>query len=114
MIYLRKKLTSALTVVDRDHISLVLQECHNCPYMGYMSEYRTKERGASTSWWPKWEQELSEYLNTCESYQKAKRKDETKYVLLQHIEEPKHLWKPSKRTGLQDLSQEAKKASMLA
>ncbi|MBW0479828.1 hypothetical protein O181_019543 [Austropuccinia psidii MF-1] len=66
LIYHRKKHTSALTVVDRDHISLVLQECHDCPYMGHMNEDRTKERVASTAWWPKWEQELSEYINNCE------------------------------------------------
>ncbi|MBW0492692.1 hypothetical protein O181_032407 [Austropuccinia psidii MF-1] len=52
--------TSALTVVERDHISLILQECHYCPYMGHMSEERTKERLSSTAWWPRWEQELSE------------------------------------------------------
>ncbi|MBW0499708.1 hypothetical protein O181_039423 [Austropuccinia psidii MF-1] len=52
--------TSALTVVDRDHISLILQECNDCPYMGHMSEDRTKERVESTAWWPKWEQELTE------------------------------------------------------
>ncbi|MBW0542554.1 hypothetical protein O181_082269 [Austropuccinia psidii MF-1] len=28
--------------------------------MGHMSEDRTKQRVASTVWWPKWEQELSE------------------------------------------------------
>ncbi|MBW0544946.1 hypothetical protein O181_084661 [Austropuccinia psidii MF-1] len=60
LLYHREKHTSALTVVDRDHISLILQECHYCPYMGHMSEDRTKERVASTAWWPKWEQELSE------------------------------------------------------
>ncbi|MBW0522917.1 hypothetical protein O181_062632 [Austropuccinia psidii MF-1] len=54
--YHRDKHTSALTVVDRDHISLNLQECHDCPYLGYMSEEMTKKRVASTSWWPKWEQ----------------------------------------------------------
>ncbi|MBW0480536.1 hypothetical protein O181_020251 [Austropuccinia psidii MF-1] len=58
LLYHREKNTSALTVVDRDHISLILQECHNCPYMGHMSEDRTKERVASAAWWPKWEQEL--------------------------------------------------------
>ncbi|MBW0558088.1 hypothetical protein O181_097803 [Austropuccinia psidii MF-1] len=42
--------------------------------MGHMSEYRSKERVASTAWWPKWEQELSEYINTCEICQKANRK----------------------------------------
>ncbi|MBW0513669.1 hypothetical protein O181_053384 [Austropuccinia psidii MF-1] len=74
LLYHREKHTSALTVVDRDHISLVLQECHDCPYMGHMSEDRTKERVASTAWWPKWEQELGENINNCERCQKANRK----------------------------------------
>ncbi|MBW0476270.1 hypothetical protein O181_015985 [Austropuccinia psidii MF-1] len=60
LLYQREKHTSALTVVDRDHISLILQECHDLPYMGHMSEDRIKERVASTAWWPKWEQELKE------------------------------------------------------
>ncbi|MBW0588371.1 hypothetical protein O181_128086 [Austropuccinia psidii MF-1] len=70
LLYHRERHTSALTVVDRDHISLILQECHECPYMGHMSEDRTKERVASTALWPKWEQELSEYINTCERCQR--------------------------------------------
>ncbi|MBW0580826.1 hypothetical protein O181_120541, partial [Austropuccinia psidii MF-1] len=92
LLYHREKHTSALTVVDRDHISLILLDCHDCPYMGHMSEDRTKERVASTDWWPKWEQELSEYINTCERCQKANRKHGTKYGLIQHIDEPKHPW----------------------
>ncbi|MBW0473771.1 hypothetical protein O181_013486 [Austropuccinia psidii MF-1] len=60
--------------------------------MGHLSEDRTKERVESTAWWPKWEKELSEYINTCERFQKAKRKHGKKYGLLQHIEEPKHPW----------------------
>ncbi|MBW0548679.1 hypothetical protein O181_088394 [Austropuccinia psidii MF-1] len=72
LLYHREKHTSALTVVDRYHISLILQECHDCPYMGHMSEDRTKERVESTAWWPKLEQELSEYINTCERFQKVK------------------------------------------
>ncbi|MBW0551057.1 hypothetical protein O181_090772 [Austropuccinia psidii MF-1] len=90
--YHREKHTSALTLVDRDHISLILQECHYCPSMGHMSEDRTKERVASTAWWPKWEQELSEYIKTCERCQKENRKHGKKDGLLQHIEDPKHLW----------------------
>ncbi|MBW0523117.1 hypothetical protein O181_062832 [Austropuccinia psidii MF-1] len=92
LLYHREKHTSALTVVDRDHISLILQECHDCPYMGHKSEDRTKERVASTAWWPKWEQLMSEYINTCEICQKANRKHGKKYGLLQHTEEPKHPW----------------------
>ncbi|MBW0576761.1 hypothetical protein O181_116476 [Austropuccinia psidii MF-1] len=73
LLYHREKHTSALAVVDRDHISLILQECHDCSYMGHMSEDRTRERVASTAWWPKPEQELSEYINTCDRCQKENR-----------------------------------------
>ncbi|MBW0579444.1 hypothetical protein O181_119159 [Austropuccinia psidii MF-1] len=66
LLYHREKHTSALTIIDREHIYLILQEFHDCPYMGHMSEDRTKERVASTAWWPKWEPELREYINTCE------------------------------------------------
>ncbi|MBW0570230.1 hypothetical protein O181_109945 [Austropuccinia psidii MF-1] len=92
LLYHREKHASALTVVDREHISLILQELHDCPYMRHMSEDRTTERVVSTSWWPKLEQELSEYINSCERCQKANRKHGKKYGLLQHIEEPKHPW----------------------
>ncbi|MBW0467714.1 hypothetical protein O181_007429 [Austropuccinia psidii MF-1] len=57
LLYHIEKHTSALPIIDRDPISLILQECHDCPYMGHMSEDRTKERVESTAWWPKWEQE---------------------------------------------------------
>ncbi|MBW0541808.1 hypothetical protein O181_081523 [Austropuccinia psidii MF-1] len=33
LLYHREKHTSALTRIDRDHISLILQEFHDCPYM---------------------------------------------------------------------------------
>ncbi|MBW0541837.1 hypothetical protein O181_081552 [Austropuccinia psidii MF-1] len=92
LLYHSNKHTSSLTIIYRDHISLILQECHDFPYMGHMSEDRTKERVASTDWWSKWEQELSEYINTCERFQKANRKHGKKYELLQHLEEPKYPW----------------------
>ncbi|MBW0528654.1 hypothetical protein O181_068369 [Austropuccinia psidii MF-1] len=92
LLYHIEKHTSALTVIDRDHISLILQECHDCPYMRHMSEDKTKGRVASTVWWPKWEPELSKYINTCKRCQQDNRKHGKKYGLLQHIEEPKHPW----------------------
>ncbi|MBW0507304.1 hypothetical protein O181_047019 [Austropuccinia psidii MF-1] len=90
LLYHREKHTSAPTLVNRDHFSLIVQECHDCLYMGHMSEERTKDRVASTSWWPKWKQELSDYINTFERCQKANRKHGKKYGLLQHIEEPQY------------------------
>ncbi|MBW0504816.1 hypothetical protein O181_044531 [Austropuccinia psidii MF-1] len=59
LLYHRQKHTSALAIIDRDRISLILQECNDCPYVGHMSEDRTKEKVASTALWPKWEQEFS-------------------------------------------------------
>ncbi|MBW0555263.1 hypothetical protein O181_094978 [Austropuccinia psidii MF-1] len=50
LLYHREKHTSALTVVDRENISLILHEFHDFPYMGHMSEDRTKERVGSTAW----------------------------------------------------------------
>ncbi|MBW0584997.1 hypothetical protein O181_124712 [Austropuccinia psidii MF-1] len=75
-----------------DYILLILQECHAHPYIGHMSEERTKERVARTAWWPKWEQEFHEYINTCERFQKVKQKNGKKSGLLQHMKEPKHPW----------------------
>ncbi|MBW0474321.1 hypothetical protein O181_014036 [Austropuccinia psidii MF-1] len=59
LLYHREKHTSVLTVIDRDHISLIMEECHAFPYMGQMSKDRTKERVKRTAWWPQWEQKLS-------------------------------------------------------
>ncbi|MBW0492209.1 hypothetical protein O181_031924 [Austropuccinia psidii MF-1] len=56
LLYHREKKTSAIMIIDRDQTVLILQECHDCPYMGHMSEDRTKERVGSTALWPKWEQ----------------------------------------------------------
>ncbi|MBW0476860.1 hypothetical protein O181_016575 [Austropuccinia psidii MF-1] len=70
LLYHREKHISDLTIIDTDHISLILQECHDFTYMGHISEDRSKEWVASTAWSPKWEQELSEYIKTCEICQK--------------------------------------------
>ncbi|MBW0464397.1 hypothetical protein O181_004112 [Austropuccinia psidii MF-1] len=91
-LYHREKHTSSLTVIERDQIYLILKECPYCPYVGHMSEDRTKERVVSTAWWPKWEQELSAYIKTCDRFQKENTKHRRKYALLQHIEEPQNPW----------------------
>ncbi|MBW0490778.1 hypothetical protein O181_030493 [Austropuccinia psidii MF-1] len=114
LLYHREKHTSALTIIGRDHISLILQECHDCPYIGKMSEDRTKERVASTSWWPQWEHELSKYINICEICQKENRKHGKNYGVLQHIQEPKHPWETINMDWVTGLIQEEKKTAMTA
>ncbi|MBW0569865.1 hypothetical protein O181_109580 [Austropuccinia psidii MF-1] len=44
LLYHREKHTSALTVVNRDHISLILQECLDCPYVATPSTKVHKAR----------------------------------------------------------------------
>ncbi|MBW0509195.1 hypothetical protein O181_048910 [Austropuccinia psidii MF-1] len=34
LLYHREEHTSAFTIIDRDHASLILQECHECPLYG--------------------------------------------------------------------------------
>ncbi|MBW0496927.1 hypothetical protein O181_036642 [Austropuccinia psidii MF-1] len=41
---LESQLGERWITIERDHIFLILQECHDFPYMGHMSEDRTKER----------------------------------------------------------------------
>ncbi|MBW0518794.1 hypothetical protein O181_058509 [Austropuccinia psidii MF-1] len=92
LLHHREKHTRTITVMERDQISLILQECNDCPYMGHMSEDRLKERVESIAWWPKWEQELSEYINTCKRGQRENRKHGERYGIFKHIEEPNHPW----------------------
>ncbi|MBW0500047.1 hypothetical protein O181_039762 [Austropuccinia psidii MF-1] len=49
LLYHREKHSSSITVIDRDNVSPTLQELHDFPYMGHMSEDRTKERMAITA-----------------------------------------------------------------
>ncbi|MBW0529054.1 hypothetical protein O181_068769 [Austropuccinia psidii MF-1] len=79
-----------------------------------MSEDGSKKRVASTAWWLKWEQQLSEYINTWERCQKANRKHGKNYGLLQHIEEPKQPMETINIDWVTGNVQEEEKNSILA
>ncbi|MBW0524842.1 hypothetical protein O181_064557 [Austropuccinia psidii MF-1] len=91
--YHRDKPTSTLVIVDRENISLIVQDSHECGYMGHMSEEETKETTFRTSWWPIRKQNLSEYINTCTKCQKANKGHGKQYGKLQNIEETEQTWK---------------------
>ncbi|MBW0554441.1 hypothetical protein O181_094156 [Austropuccinia psidii MF-1] len=44
IMYHRAKHTCVMTVVDRSLITLVLEECHDSPLLGHLSEDRTREK----------------------------------------------------------------------
>ncbi|MBW0476706.1 hypothetical protein O181_016421 [Austropuccinia psidii MF-1] len=92
LIYHRERHTNSLTVIDREHISLILQHCHEFPYMGHMSEDRTRERVSRTVWWPQWKHEMSESVSSFQRCLTKNTKHGKKYVLIKHIEDLKHPW----------------------
>ncbi|MBW0547867.1 hypothetical protein O181_087582 [Austropuccinia psidii MF-1] len=61
IIYHRTKHTCVMTVVDRSLINLVLQECHDIPFTGHLSEDRKREKVKTCIWWPMWQKDVSEY-----------------------------------------------------
>ncbi|MBW0490385.1 hypothetical protein O181_030100 [Austropuccinia psidii MF-1] len=71
--------------------------------MGHMSEDRTKKKVTRIAWWPQWEKELSEYINTCERFQKENRKHGKRKGLLQHIEQHKPPWETINMDGVTGL-----------
>ncbi|MBW0558263.1 hypothetical protein O181_097978 [Austropuccinia psidii MF-1] len=66
IVYHRTKHTCVMTVVERSLINLVLKECHDSPFSGHLSEYRTKEKIKTCIWWPIWQKDVAEYCKTCQ------------------------------------------------
>ncbi|MBW0548606.1 hypothetical protein O181_088321 [Austropuccinia psidii MF-1] len=50
--YHRTKHTCVMTVVDRSLINLVLEESHDSPFSGHLSEDRKREKLKTCIWWP--------------------------------------------------------------
>ncbi|MBW0462162.1 hypothetical protein O181_001877 [Austropuccinia psidii MF-1] len=73
IIYHRTKHTSVMTVVERPLINLVLKEFHDSPFSGHLSEDRTREKVKTCIWWSMWQQDVSEYGNTCDICQKENK-----------------------------------------
>ncbi|MBW0485765.1 hypothetical protein O181_025480 [Austropuccinia psidii MF-1] len=95
-------------------MSLILLECHYCPYMGHMSEDSTRDRVTSTAWWPQWEKYLSEYIRACGRFQKENGKHGENYGLLEHIEVPKNPWEIINMNRVTGLVPGGKKTSIIS
>ncbi|MBW0513825.1 hypothetical protein O181_053540 [Austropuccinia psidii MF-1] len=61
IIYHRTNHTCFMIIGDRSLINLVLKECHDSPFSGYLSEDRTKEKMKTCIWWPMWQKVVAEY-----------------------------------------------------
>ncbi|MBW0558548.1 hypothetical protein O181_098263 [Austropuccinia psidii MF-1] len=72
IIYDRTGHTCVIPVVDISFINLVLQELHDIPFSGHLSEDRTREKANTCIWWPMLQRTVSEYFKACDKCQNAK------------------------------------------
>ncbi|MBW0542508.1 hypothetical protein O181_082223 [Austropuccinia psidii MF-1] len=73
ILYHRTKHTCVMTLKDRTLINTILHECHDSVSSGHLSEDMTLERVKTCSWGPNWRKGVSEYFQTCDRCQKAKK-----------------------------------------
>ncbi|MBW0544035.1 hypothetical protein O181_083750 [Austropuccinia psidii MF-1] len=84
--------TCVMAVVDRSLINLVLQECHDSPFSGHLSEDRTREKLKTCIWWPMWQKDVEEYWKTCYRCQKANKYTGKRLGNMIMIQEPSRPW----------------------
>ncbi|MBW0552570.1 hypothetical protein O181_092285 [Austropuccinia psidii MF-1] len=81
-----------MKVVNRSLINLVLKECHDSPFSGYLSEDRTREKVKTCIWWPMWQKDVAEYCKTCDRCQKANKTTSKRLGNMIKIQEPIRPW----------------------
>ncbi|MBW0523106.1 hypothetical protein O181_062821 [Austropuccinia psidii MF-1] len=92
IIYHRTKHTCIITVVDRSLINIVLKECHDSPFLGHLSEDRTREKVKTCIWWPMWQKDVAEYFKACYRCQKANKPTGKRLQNMMKIQEPSRPW----------------------
>ncbi|MBW0526795.1 hypothetical protein O181_066510 [Austropuccinia psidii MF-1] len=90
IIYHINKHKCVITVVNRSLINLVLKECHDSPFSGYLSEDRTRENIKTCIWWPK--KDVAEYCKTCYKCQKENVSTGKRLGNMIKIQEPRRPW----------------------
>ncbi|MBW0581427.1 hypothetical protein O181_121142 [Austropuccinia psidii MF-1] len=92
IIYHRTQHTCVMTVVDRSLINLVLEECHDSPFSGHLSEDRKRKKIKTCIWWPMWQKDVAEYCKTCVRCQKANKYTGKRLENMIKIQEPSRPW----------------------
>ncbi|MBW0528303.1 hypothetical protein O181_068018 [Austropuccinia psidii MF-1] len=77
---------------DRTLINTILHECNDSVAAGHFSEDRALERVKICSWWPNWKKHVSEYCQTCDTFQNKKRATGKKFRMMIQIQQPESPW----------------------
>ncbi|MBW0509082.1 hypothetical protein O181_048797 [Austropuccinia psidii MF-1] len=91
-IYYRTKHTCFMAVVDRSSINLVLEEFHDSPFSGHLSEDRTRKKLKTCIWWLMSQNDVAEYFKNCDRYQKANKSTDKRLGNMIKIQEPRRPW----------------------
>ncbi|MBW0507223.1 hypothetical protein O181_046938 [Austropuccinia psidii MF-1] len=73
-------------------INLVLEEFHDSPSSGHLSEDRTRENVKTCIWWPMWQKDVTEYFKTCDRCQKENKTTGKRLGNMIKIQEPIRPW----------------------
>ncbi|KAI7956963.1 hypothetical protein MJO28_004058 [Puccinia striiformis f. sp. tritici] len=92
LLYHRSGNHCTLVLVSEEHITTVLNKCHDGFTAGHFSKDRTIERLRVLAWWPGWTNRVEQYCASCDRCQRANRATGKKFGLLQAIDEPKQRW----------------------
>ncbi|MBW0558891.1 hypothetical protein O181_098606 [Austropuccinia psidii MF-1] len=90
--YHRTKHTCVMASTYRALINPILHEYHDSVADGQLSEGRTLERVKTFSWWPNWKEDVAEYCQTCDRFQKSNRATGKKFGMMIQIKKPKYPW----------------------
>ncbi|MBW0588113.1 hypothetical protein O181_127828 [Austropuccinia psidii MF-1] len=92
-----------MSAVNRSLINLVLEECHDTPFSGHLSEDRTRGKVKTCIWWPMWQKDVAEYCKTCEGCQKASQSTGKRLgnmIKIQELSRPWEIFHMNWVTGL--------------
>ncbi|MBW0538487.1 hypothetical protein O181_078202 [Austropuccinia psidii MF-1] len=88
ILYHRSKHTCVMALTDRTLINTILHEFHDSVAAGHLSEDRTLEKVKTCSWWTNWKNNVAEYCQTCDRFQKANRDTGKKFGMMIQMQEP--------------------------
>jgi hypothetical protein len=77
---------------DKALKNMILKADHDSLVAGHFGQYKTLERVKANYYWPKMDQEVDEYVRSCDACQRNKAVRHKKYGLLDPLEIPNRPW----------------------
>ena len=92
MLYISSNRSCVIVLGDKATQMEVLRMSHDEILSGHLNVERTKERVQKCAWWKGWSKDVEEYVETCDTCQRANKKTGKRLGLLQKIKDPTYPW----------------------